>query len=38
VSRANKWGWQAQTSLADGLRLTYDYYLSSGVADVVSAG
>jgi GDP-L-fucose synthase len=38
VSRATEWGWRASTNLQEGLRLTYDYYLSTGVADVVSAG
>ncbi len=38
VSRATAWGWRAHISLDEGLRLTYDYYLSSGVADVISAG
>ncbi|GAA5163897.1 GDP-L-fucose synthase [Viridibacterium curvum] len=38
VSRARDWGWQAETGLVEGLRLTYEHYLSIGVADVVSAG
>ncbi len=28
VSRANQWGWQAGTSLKDGLKRTYDFYLN----------
>ena len=27
VERAREWGWTAPTSLADGLRLTYEHYL-----------
>ncbi|MFL9879120.1 GDP-L-fucose synthase [Herbaspirillum rhizosphaerae] len=38
VSRAQDWGWSAETSLEDGLRATYSYYLESGVANVLSAG
>lgn len=38
VSRARDWGWSAKTSLEDGLRATYSYYLESGVANVLSAG
>jgi len=38
VSRAQDWGWRAQTTLEEGLRATYSYYLESGVANVLSAG
>ncbi|HEX5126426.1 MAG TPA: GDP-L-fucose synthase [Rhodocyclaceae bacterium] len=38
VSLATAWGWTAQTELRDGLRLTYEYYLSSGVSNVISTG
>jgi len=38
VSRAQDWGWSAKTSLEDGLRATYSYYLESGVANVLSVG
>lgn len=37
VSRAKEWGWHPQTSLEDGIRATYAYYLESGVANVLSA-
>lgn len=37
VSRAHGWGWSAKTSLEDGLRATYSYYLESGAANVLSA-
>lgn len=37
VSRQKAFGWQAQTSLREGLRATYDFYLSSGAADALSA-
>lgn len=29
VGRQNSWGWQAPTSLEDGVAMTYDYYLKS---------
>jgi nucleoside-diphosphate-sugar epimerase len=29
VDRLEAWGWRSTTSLASGLRKTYDYYLSS---------
>ncbi|MDB5799545.1 MAG: nodulation protein NolK [Rhodocyclales bacterium] len=38
VSRASAWGWQSRINLTEGLRLTYEYYISSGVADALSAG
>jgi len=30
VSRAGAWGWKFKTSLEDGLKATYSYYLESG--------
>lgn len=38
VAVAKGWGWQAKTSLHDGLKATYEYYLNSGVADAISVG
>lgn len=32
VSRARAWGWQAPTSLRDGLAQTYDFFLQTGDA------
>ncbi|CUA86824.1 Nucleoside-diphosphate-sugar epimerase [Chelatococcus sambhunathii] len=37
ISRQKAFGWQAQTSLRQGLQATYDFYLSSGAADALSA-
>jgi GDP-L-fucose synthase len=37
VSRQKAFGWQARTSLREGLRATYEFYLSSGAADALSA-
>lgn len=37
VSKQKAFGWQASTSLRDGLRATYEYYLSSGASDALSA-
>lgn len=36
VAIAARWGWCAKTSLAAGLRATYEYYLDSGAEDAVS--
>lgn len=30
VTRAKEWGWQSQTLLMDGLKKTYEYYLTLG--------
>lgn len=38
ISKAGTWGWQAKTSLQNGLRTTYDYYLATGRADAISVG
>lgn len=37
VSQQTEFGWRPQTSLREGLEATYDYYLSSGAADALSA-
>jgi GDP-L-fucose synthase len=31
IERQTRWGWQAGTSLRDGIRMTYEYYLSEYV-------
>jgi len=36
VSLAKQWGWQFRTSLEDGIRQAYSYYLESGVANELS--
>lgn len=33
VSRAEKWGWKANTSLKEGLKLTYEFYLNLNNTD-----
>jgi GDP-L-fucose synthase len=37
VSKQKAVGWQARTSLRDGLRATYEYYLSTRTPDAISA-
>ena len=37
VSKQKALGWQARTSLRDGLRATYEYYLSTRAPDAISA-
>ncbi len=37
ISRQKAFGWQARTSLREGLAATYEFYLSSGAADALSA-
>jgi GDP-L-fucose synthase len=37
VSRAAAWGFRAKTSLSEGIALAYQYYLTTGHADALSA-